>query len=370
MPDLGPLIEREMQEIRPAGYSIADVARRRDQRRRNQRIGSAIVALAIAVVPIGGALWGLGRIRSNVPAEPGSARNGRIVFVSPGDSGPDDRLYTVAADGSDLRQLADVHAEYPAWSPDGSRVAFDDGSIIAFRDWTGAQGHIYILNADGTGLTQVTSGEGAEFTPAWSPDGTHVAFTARGQGGSLPGIFTLDLATGAMQPVTANPYAGYLDKEPGYSPDGTRIVFVRDRQLIEAGGSRDEEALFVVNVDGTGLRRLTSWDTAVGTASWSPDGSTIVFRRGIVGRAPLLPRIFAIGADGKGMEPLTAANVGSFWPSWSPDGTRIVFTRYTGSSGQFGLFTMDLDGSNLAPVTPATSSGQSEAAWGAQRGVR
>jgi TolB protein len=364
MPELGPVLQREMQEIAPADYSIADVARRRERRRRNQRVRTAVVALGIAAVAFGGLLQTFGHVRSDVPAEPGPARNGRIVFVSPGDGGQDDRLYTVPPGSSNLRQVADVRAEYPSWSPDGSRIAFDDGSIIAFRDWLNQQGHIYIVNTDGTGLTQVTGGQGAEFTPAWSPDGTHLAFTGIGEDGLPPGIFILDLATGAKHPVTANPYAGYVDKEPDYSPDGTRIVFVRDRRLIEAGGSRDEEALFVVNVDGTKLRRLTPWDAAVGTPSWSPDGSTIVFRKGIVGRAPVLPRLFAIGPDGTGMKPLTAAGVGAFWPSWSPDGTRIVFTRYAGSKGQFELYAMDPDGGNLTPVTSPTLSGQNEASWG------
>src|SRR5437762_3296648 len=158
MPELGPVLQREMQEIPPAQYSIADVARRRERRRRNQRVRTAVVALGIAAVAIGGLLQTFGHIRSDLPAEPGPARDGRIVFVSPGDGGQDDRLYTVEPGGGDLRQLADVRAEYPTWSPDGSRIAFDDGSIIAFRDWLNQHGHIYIVNTDGTGLTEVTSG--------------------------------------------------------------------------------------------------------------------------------------------------------------------------------------------------------------------
>jgi len=367
MPDLGPLLEREMQQIRPTGYTLADVARRRDRRRRYQRIGTAAVALGIAGVAIGGLLQAFGQIRSSVPAEPTPVRNGRIAFVSPGESGPEDRIFTVAPNGSDLRQLVNIHAEYPAWSPDGSKIAFDNGSTIAIRDWSSAQGHIYIVNADGTGLTQATSGEGAEFTPAWSPDGTHIALTATGQAGSPSGIFILDLATGQMRPITENPYAGYLDKEPGYSPDGTRIVFVRDRQLVDAGAPRDREALFVVNVDGSGLRQLTPWEAGVGTPSWSPDGSTIVFRGGIVGQPPTGPsHIFAIGAYGNGRRQLTfGSDAASFWPSWSPDGERIIFTRwaFAGPFEGFELRSMKPDGSSVAPILPS-DSGRNEASWG------
>ena len=203
MPDLGSLLEREMQEIRPADFTIGNVAHRRDRRRRNQRLGTAIVALVIAVAAIGSLLDAFGDVDRDVG---GPRRNGRIAFVSPGGAGPDDRLYTVAPDGSDLRQVADVYVEYPDWSPDGSMIAFDDGTVIDHIDWSLDSGHIYTMKADGKGLSQVTTGDGAEFAPDWSPDGRHIAVTAVGQNGSTSGISILDPATGAMQPVTANPY--------------------------------------------------------------------------------------------------------------------------------------------------------------------
>ena len=368
MPELGTRLEREMQEIRPARFTIADVAERRDRRRRNQRLGTALLVLAIAVALVGGLLQAFGP-RSKAPVTPGLVGNGRIAFVSPGGSGPEDRIYTVAPDGSDLRQLVDTHAQYPTWSPDGSKIAFDDGSTIAIRDWSTAQGHIYIVNADGTELTRATSGDGAEFTPAWSPDGTHIAVTATGQAGSAPGIFILEVATGAMRPVTANPYAGYLDKEPDYSPDGTQIVFVRDRRLVEAGASRDREALFIVNVDGSGLRQLTPWGDGAGTPSWSPDGSVVVFRGSIVGQPPDGPsQIFVVGADGRGMRQLTfGSRASSFWPSWSPEGDRIVFTRwdfaFVNQGGGFELRSMKAGGGDVRPVLQS-DAGANEASWG------
>ncbi|MDP9331660.1 MAG: hypothetical protein M3P11_13630 [Actinomycetota bacterium] len=363
MPDLGSLLEREMQEIRPADYTIGDVARRRDRRRRNQRIGTAVLAFAIAGAAIGGLLQAFREIRSDVPAGP--ARNGRIAFVSPGVAGPDDRLYTVAPDGSDLRQVTDVHAEYPDWSPDGSMIAFDDGTVIDHIDWSVDIGHIYTVKADGTGLSQITTGEGAEFAPNWSPDGRRIAVSALGQNGSPPGIFILDPATRTMQPVTANPYPGYQDKEPDYSPDGTQIAFVRDRQLVEAGASSGNlSALFVVNLDGSGLRRLTPWRMGLtGTPSWSPDGTMIVFRSDSAFGASDVPgQIFSIRPDGSDLRQLTfETDANSYWPSWSPDGTRIVFTRYTFGEPSQRLYTMWPDGSH---VTPVAISGGNEASWG------
>jgi TolB protein len=364
MPDLGSVLEREMQEILPADYTIGDVARRRDRRRRNQRIGSAAVAFVIAGAAVGGLLQAFGYIRSHVPAEPVPGRNGRIAFVSPGSAGPDDRLYTVAPDGSDSRQVADLHVEYPDWSPDGSLIAFDDGTVIDHIDWSLDRGHIYTLSADGSGLSQITTGHGAEFAPDWSPDGTRIALSAVGQNGSPPGIFILDPDTGAMRPVTANPY-GYQDKEPDYAPNGTRIAFVRDRELVEAGASAGNlSALFVVNVDGSGLRRLTPWRMGLtGTPSWSPDGTMIVFRSDSAFGAMGAPaQIYLIRPDGSGLRQLTSGtDANSYWPSWSPDGTRIVFTRYTFGDPSQRLYTMWPDGSHVAPVA---IPGGNEASWG------
>jgi Tol biopolymer transport system component len=361
MPDLRSLLEREMQQIRPAEYTIGDVAHRRDRRRLNQRLGAAAVALVIAVAVIGGLLRTIGHLESDLPV--GSVHTGGIAFVAPGGAGPDDRLYIVAPDGSDLRQVADVYVEYPDWSPDGSTIAFDDGTVIDHIDWSLDAGHIYTVKADGTGLSQITTGDGAEFAPDWSPDGTHIAVSAVGQDGSPSGIFILDPATGAMRPVTANPY-GYQDKEPDYAPDGTRIAFVRDRQLVEAGASSgNQSALFVVNVDGSGLRRLTPWTNGLtGTPSWSPDGTTIVFRGSSAYGASDAPgQLFLIRPDGSHLRQLTfETNANSYWPTWSPDGKRIVFTRYVYDSPSQQLYTIWPDGSHLARLRIPAGN---EATW-------
>ena len=371
MIDERDLFERTIQRWSPPEPSFERLLRRRDRRRRNRRIGSAVVAL---LVTAGVAVGLTGSFRSGRPAPAvspptlGLQRNERIAFVSPGQGQGRDRLYTTDAGGTGVGRITSGNAEYPDWSPDGLAVAFDDGRVIATRDWSAAAGHIFTVSADGTGLTQVTNGPGAEFSPAWAPDGAHLAVSAEGQPGLPAGIFIVDVAGGGMHPVTANPFPGYVDKEPDYSPDGTRIVFVRDRQLVDAGDPANLSALFVVNVDGTGLRRLTEWvDDAgsSGTPAWSPDGSVILFAGGDIDPPPggRLAQIYVIGADGTGLRRITSsATLSSFWPSWSPDGARIVFTRRQ-PGGRFRLLTMVSDGSHLAPLGLTGN----EAAWGVRR---
>ena len=109
------------------------------------------------------------------------------MFAAPGDCPPANRLYTMAPDGSDRRLLAGVNAEYPDWSPDGSMVAFDDGAVVCTPDWFGQAGHVYAVNADGSGHRRLSTGNGTELTPDWSPDGRHVAVTPRSPRTAGPG---------------------------------------------------------------------------------------------------------------------------------------------------------------------------------------
>jgi hypothetical protein len=138
-------------------------------------------------------------------------------------------------------------------------------------------------------------------------------------------------------------YPGYQDKEPDYSPDGTRILFVRGRLLVDAGASSDLSALFVVNDDGSGLRRLTPWRRRlIGTPSWLPDGA--------LDRVPKRFRVWAERRartdlpDPTGRQRPPAAHVRVehqlLLAVVVPDGTRIVFSRYTFGEPFQRLYTM------------------------------
>ena len=358
MTELGRTLEREMEHIRPPDYPIEVVARRRDRRRRRQRIGAGVLALTITVAAVGWTAFALREPQDAAPLAP--PLTGRIAFID-----REGRLRVVDAGGGQARIVVGAHAEYPDWSPDGATIAFDDGQNLHGSPASIPNGRIYTVGADGSNLVEVPM-EGRAFAPSWAPDGTRLAVAAEAPG-SVPGIAWLDPATGAMTSVTSNPYDGYWDAEPDVSPDGTRIVFVRVRELVERGGYRNRTALYVVNPDGSGLRRLTPWGMDAGTPSWSPDGSRIAFSsldHAVIDRPS---QVFLIDPDGSNLTQLTSGRTAaSFWPAWSPDGSTIVFTRFVldPPAASFELAGISVTGGAAPPLPASIPPGANQADWG------
>jgi Tol biopolymer transport system component len=262
-----------------------------------------------------------------LPAFAGAATNGRIVFSSARDgSFGTSELYSVAPDGSGATRLTrnSTMDQYPAWSPDGSQIAFQSFA-------QGQATSIHVMSAHGAGERRVTpETDGSdEMQPSWSPDGSQIAFAStRGFNGSWH-IWMVNADGSGLRQVTSEFSTG-----PAWSPDGSRIAYVG------AG-----EGLAVVNADGTGARRLTLPPTGYldEAPSWSPDGSGLVFaRRETFGNAP---QLYLIDADGSDERQLTSGPGANRFPSWSPDGTQIVFTH------DRQLYVVKLDGTGMRPLT-------------------
>lgn len=148
--------------------------------------------------------------------------NGQITYGRFDPDIGDFQIFVANPDGSHEFQLTTVPSEVSAWSPDGTRIAYDffDGQTV----------QIATINPDGTGNEQLTHQENVfHGEPAWSPDATVLAFDS--DAGNHPageGIYLMDASTGTvLSRVTANPY-GWFDESPRWSPDGQRITFTRE----------------------------------------------------------------------------------------------------------------------------------------------
>jgi Tol biopolymer transport system component len=216
---------------------------------------------------------------------------------------------------------------------------------IAFVDSDG-DAEIFVMDPDGSNVTQLTSNAVGDVQPAWSPDGTKIAFaSARGDDGE---IVVMDADGSNEVQLTSN---GVPDAYPAWSPDGTKITFTRE---LTGDPDDPDHEIFVMNADGSGQTQLTSDDFGKFGSEWSPDGTKIAFHR----ERGASVAIVVMNADGTGQIDISpASQVSDFNPSWSPDGTKIAFNSFQAASG---IFTMNADGSGR---TRLTSQPDLEPAW-------
>lgn len=221
----------------------------------------------------------------------------------------DGEIYVVKSNGTGATRL--THSPYsssdqPAWSPDGSK--------IAFRSQRDGNEEIYVMNADGSNVVRLTNSAAADMQPAWSPDGTRIVFASERSGNAEIHVMNSD-GTNVVR-LTNN---AAIDMEPAWSPDGLHIAFRSQRD-----GNAE---IYTMTPDGNAQTRVTFNELSDIQPAWSPDGLKIAFSRGVCDPqyGCNVYRIHTISPSGGSLTRVTSG-FQDYNPSWAPDGSQIAYT--------------------------------------------
>ncbi|HKO26193.1 MAG TPA: hypothetical protein VJU80_01940, partial [Solirubrobacteraceae bacterium] len=263
-------------------------------------------------------------------AYPGS--NGQMAFTSTQDGGARHIFVATPAGITDLTGVTSSASEIqPKFSPDGREIVFT--RLAAGQ----SNSQIFMMAANGTGRTQLTDTPQGNSDPTWSPDGTQIAFVSE-RDGQVPNVFIMRSDGTDVRQITHDS-AG--KSELAWSPKGDRIAFVR----TPAGGGDRE--IYSINTAGSGLTDLSNDPTSPDLEpAWSPDGTRIAYSGALHQGESVGMDLWIMNPDGSGQHELFHENnkySDGAYPAWSPDGTTIAFTANNGS-GYYHVWSVPASG--------------------------
>jgi hypothetical protein len=292
----------------------------------------AVVALA-ATFLFGGLAFG----GPAFAAYPGA--NGKIAYET--DDGIDSDIAVINANGTGQTNLTNDPSSNPfedrdpSWSPDGTKIAWarvDEGHR-----------NIFVMNADASGAVNLTPGPettgqaNSGIEPTWSPDGTKIAYNHSGE------IWVMN-ASGSGK-VKLDPIPAGLEQAPAWSPDGSKIAFTRNTDV------------WVRPASGGAATNLTNTSGGEKAPDWSPQGSKFVYERA--------GDVWSMNSDGTAQTNLTTdlGEVGGL-PAWSPDGAKVVFDSngFTAPNGD-DIFVMNPDGTGVTRLTTDVPTNEFDPSW-------
>jgi len=289
---------------------------------------------------------------------PGEVANGDIVFTC-APAGYEGEYSTVlcrmAPDGSGLRELTEPGNldRDPEWSPDGTRIVFTRGFLDDDPDGFEAGSTIMVIDESGEEHAIPPLGPGQREHPTWAPDGKSIAFVATTH------IYTVNIDGSNLRHLsTEDPEDGEVyELNPSWSPDGSSIAYAYMRDHTRDDPPLWIETINVIDVDGTGTHPITDPELMAVGPEWSPDGTQIAFTRSASSSAGSSvgdysdydDDIYLINVDGTGLRRLEVDR-DSGWV-WSPDGTKILFGH------KRGFYILELETGAVSFLTAADTEG-------------
>jgi Tol biopolymer transport system component len=271
--------------------------------------------------------------RSSEAAFPG--KNGLIAFQSFRDGYA--QIYVMSDVAAQPKLVRKQHACYavPAWSRDGKRIAFEynpDPSGSPARN-----SEVYLMNANGTGLRNLTRKPGFDGDPSWSPDGKYVVFESQRDGNSE--LYRVDVKTRKVKRLTNDPA---FDGDPAWSPFGRGIAFTSMRT-----GNRE---IFLMKFNGSPPLNLTNNRASDFDPSWKPNGELVAFASDRDGNL----EIYATN-DRFLLQRLTTNPALDAFPAWSPDAKSVAFVSDRSNAGNRDLYVMKSDGTSVRKLTDSSN---------------